>query len=42
MVLRKLLQGYGHSLAAKQFHEKRDEEHTYVDVFLLVKVKTHG
>jgi hypothetical protein len=36
------IRGYGCSLAAKQCQEKRDEEHTYVDVFLLIKVKTHG
>jgi hypothetical protein len=35
MVPRKLPRGYGHSLAMKQYREKRDKEHTHVDVCLL-------
>jgi hypothetical protein len=42
MVPRQLRRGYRNSFAVKQFHERRDEEHTYVDFVLLLKVKNHG
>jgi hypothetical protein len=42
MIPRKLHWGYGRSLAVKKCQEKRDEEHTYVDVICYKSEKPHG